>query len=509
MGAEVRDLLLAPRLVPDRVEALLRPYGFRDPQRADRDLQALAGDPHARTLLASMLEEVLRAAAASADPESALSRFEHLARAEGSPSRLLSHLRSDPRLVEVVLRVLGGSPYVAETLVRHPEWVYWLSEPGVLQRPRSRREIEADLRRSLGPLRALERQKDALRVAKRREILHIAVRDLLHLASVDETLAALSLLAGALIEAALHVAAGDARRAPLRGFTVLGMGKLGGGELNFSSDVDLIYVYDRDSGRWGRGDAAPARGQYFQDLARRLTAVLAEVTQEGHVYRVDLRLRPEGRMGSVALPLPAFARYYRTRGATWERLALLKAWPVAGDRALGATVLERLRPFVYGRPFAEAALGEVRRLKRQIDQRMAVRAESARHVKLGVGGIREVELLTQVLQLRHGRRRAGLRQRGTMAALTALSGAGLLGAGEHQTVARAYLFLRDVENKLQVVSNTQVHALPLDAEGLRACARRLGYQDRPGLAASDAFLADYRRHTAAVHEIFRRVLGHD
>src|SRR5262245_50416163 len=122
MGAEVRDLLLAPRLAPDQAEALLRPYGFRDPQRADRDLQALAADPHARTLLASMLDEVLRAAAASADPESALSRFEHLARAEGSPSRLLSHLASDPRLVDVVVRALGGSPYVAETLVRHPQW---------------------------------------------------------------------------------------------------------------------------------------------------------------------------------------------------------------------------------------------------------------------------------------------------------------------------------------------------------------------------------------------------
>jgi glutamate-ammonia-ligase adenylyltransferase len=518
MSLGVRDLLLAPRLAPDRVEALLRPYGFRDPLRADRDLQAVARDPHARELLAPILEDVLRASAASADPEGALSRFEHLVRADGSAARVLSHLGSDPRMVDVLLRVLGASPYLAEALVRHPEWLYWLSEPRVLERPRSRAEVEGDLRRALAPLHTLERKKDALRIVKRREIVHIAVRDLLRLASVEQTVAALSLLAETLIEAALRVAddalrgstglppAPAARRA-VSGFTVLGMGKLGGAELNFSSDVDLIYVYDTDRGRMGRGASAPERGQYFQDLARGLTSLLAEVTGEGHVYRVDLRLRPEGRMGSLALPLPAFARYYRTRGATWERLALLKAWPVAGDRALGARVLERVRPFVYGRPFGEAALADVRRLKGQIDHKLALRAESGRHVKLGVGGIREVELLTQVLQLRHGRRRVDLRQRGTLAALRALTHAKRLRADDHETLAHAYVFLRDVENKLQVVSNTQVHALPEDPEGMRACALRLGYRDRPALSARDALLADYRRHTAAVHRLFGDVMG--
>ena len=231
------------------------------------------------------------------------------------------------------------------------------------------------------------------------------------------------------------------------------------------------------------------------------------MTGEGHVYRVDLRLRPEGRMGSVALPVSAFASYYRSRGANWERLALLKAWPVAGDRELGRRVLERVRPFVYGRPFGDEALADVRRLKRQIDQQVALRAESARHVKLGVGGIREVELLTQVLQLRHGRRRADLRPRGTLPALRALAHAKLLRPDEHEVLARAYVFLRNVENKLQVVSNTQVHALPDDADGIRACALRLGYRDLPALGAGDALLADYRHHTATVHRLFGEVVG--
>jgi glutamate-ammonia-ligase adenylyltransferase len=238
-----------------------------------------------------------------------------------------------------------------------------------------------------------------------------------------------------------------------------------------------------------------------------LTAALAEVTGEGHVYRVDLRLRPEGGAGSVALPLTAFAAYYRTRGANWERLALLKAWPVAGDRDLGGRCLERTRPFVFNRPFEEAALSEVRRLKRQIDERTSQRSEAARHVKLGVGGIREVELLTQVLQARFGRRRPRLRQRGTLPALDALLEEDLLSPAEHRTLQRAYVFLRDVENKLQMVSDAQVHLLPEDPEEIRRCALRLSYRDREGLGAGEALLVDYRRHTEAVHAIYERVVG--
>jgi glutamate-ammonia-ligase adenylyltransferase len=325
-------------------------------------------------------------------------------------------------------------------------------------------------------------------------------------------------VAEALIEAALLVAETGLRESlglpPPRpaagrpGFVVLGMGKLGGRELNFSSDVDLVYVYDRDHGGVGRGRAGPSRGQYHQALARRLTAALGEVTAEGHVYRVDLRLRPEGGAGSVTLPLSAFAAYYRTRGATWERLALLKAWPVAGDRDLGARCLQRTRGFVFNRPFEEPALAEVRRLKRQIDQRTSQRSEQGRHVKLGVGGIREVELLTQVLQARFGRQRPGLRQRGTLPALDALLEEDLLAPAEHRTLQKAYLFLRDVENKLQVVSDAQVHVLPEDPEEIRRCALRLGYRDGDGdLTAREALLTDYRRHTEAVHRLYARVVG--
>ena len=518
---DVRDVVLAPRLAPDRVAALLRPYGFRDPARADRELQAIAEDPHARELLGELLADVLAALAASADPDAALARLERFARASGSSAALLSHLRADPRMIDVLATTFGASPFMAEILIRHPGWFYWLSEPEVLARSRTKDEVARDLEAVLEPLHTEERRLDALRLAKRREILHIGMRDLLRLSTVEDTVGALSLLAEALIEAACLVAEDGLRtalglrplpapahgRAARTGFTVLGLGKLGGGELNFSSDVDLVYLYAADRGRVPGGASAPDRGDYFQALARRVTSALVEVTGEGYVYRVDLRLRPEGRSGSVARSLRSFEEYYRARGATWERLALLKAWPVGGDRALGARFLERVRPFVYGRPFDAAALEDVRRVKQQIDRRVAQRAQTHRHVKLGVGGIREIEFICQVMQVRFGGRHRSLRERSTLGALDALRRARLLALEEHDALVKAYLFLRDVENKLQMVSDAQVHSLPEAPEEVRACAVRLGYRSREGLRAEEALLSYYRSHTEATHRIFEDVLG--
>jgi [glutamine synthetase] adenylyltransferase / [glutamine synthetase]-adenylyl-L-tyrosine phosphorylase len=512
---DVRALLLARRLEPHRAAALLRPYGFRDPLAADRELQAMAEDPGVRRRLAAILPGLLEGLGASADPDGALRRLERFFRAAGNASAVLGHLAADPRLIDVLTVAFGASPFMAEILTRHPAWLYWLSEPDVLDRARTRKEMRASLRASLAPLRTEESRLDALRLAKRQEILHIGVRDLLRRSTVEETVRALSVLADTLIEAAgaiaeeaLRTSLGLAAGKPqVAGFTVLGLGKLGGDELNFSSDVDLVYLYRSDDGRMSRAASAPARGDYFQALARRLTSVLGSVTGEGHVYRVDLRLRPEGRAGAVAHSLRAMEEYYRHRGATWERLALLKARPVAGDRALGKRFAQRVASFIYGRPFDAAALDEIRRLKRQVDGRIAQRSESHRHVKLGVGGIREIELACQVLQVRFGNRRPRLRRRGSLAALEALREERLLAGPEHDALRGAYLFLRDVENKLQMVADTQVHALPEGPEETRACALRLGYRCPPGQAPEDALMADYRRHTDAVHRIFEDVLA--
>ena len=498
MSADIKDLLLAPRLDPHHVSVLLTPYGFKDPAKADANLQAVAADPSDRQLTANILGDLLTCVSQSADPDQALNYFERFTRAALNKKQLLSYLQASPQALEILARALGASPYMAEILIRDPHHFYWVTDPQILYTRRKKRDVQRELAQTLRVLDAAQTQLDYLRVVKRREMLHIGVRDLLRLCSVEDTLAALSNLAESLISMAHWICTSALRRQygipknAFTGFTVLGMGKLGGGELNFSSDVDLIYLYasDRDE------VASLSASEYFRRLAQKITAGLNEFTSEGYVYRVDLRLRPEGISGYIAYPLDGFARYYQSRLSTWERLALLKAWPVAGNRALGRAFLDMVRPFIYGGGFDAAALDDIRSMKSKIDEKMLLRDQRSRNVKLGTGGIREIELIVQSLQVRHGGQTAQIRQRSTLGGLAALCAQNLISRQESDVLTQAYVFLRDVENKLQMANDAQIHSLPRDETELTVVARTLGY------TTADDFQREYQRRTGEVNLIF-------
>src|SRR5262245_30585118 len=513
----IKKLLLAPRLDPQQAFALLSPYGFKEPAKADANLQALADDAPARRSLAEILEEFLDNVSQSADPDQALNYFERFARAAVNKIHLFSYLNDSPRTLEILAKTFGGSPYMAEILIRDPHYLYWVTDPLILYRVRKKREIERELARALRTTADERKRLDYLRVLKRREMLQIGVRDLLRLSTVEETLTALSTLAEALISGAHWICASALRneygipRKAFGGFTILGMGKLGGGELNFSSDVDLIYLYASDQEEVREESATISASEYFRRLCQKITVALSEFTGEGYVYRVDLRLRPEGKTGNIAYSLDGFERYYQSRGETWERLALLKAWPVAGDRALGQRFLEMANPFVYDRPFDLKALEEVRGIKRKIDQQMSIRHKGRqqrnRNVKLGAGGIREIELIVQALQVCHGARTPQIRDRNTLKSLVGLCDQSLISEEESETLTQAYVFLRDVENKLQMVNDAQTHSLPFEGGELTACARRLGYSDNELAGASELFLRDYQLHTGQVNRIFEAIFS--
>ncbi len=507
----VTDLLLAPRLDRAQVAALLRPYSFKDAVKADANLQAMAEDPAERQVLAAILEELLAAVSQSADPDQALNYFERFARAALNRTHLFSYLKDSPRTIEMLAKTLGGSPYMSEILIRDPQHFYWVSDPQTLHSPRKKRAIERELLRTLKLLADEQKQLDYLRFFKRREMLHIGVRDLLRLCSVEETLTALSVLAEALISAAYWISARALRRTyqipakAFTNFTILGMGKLGGRELNFSSDVDLIYVYSA-----GEEDVPSiSASDYFLRLSQKITAGLDEFTAEGYVYRVDLRLRPEGKAGHIAYSLDGYQRYYQTRLRTWERLALLKAWPAAGSRALGRAFLEMAREFIYDAPFDAGSRDDVRSMKQKIDRKMVVSRQLTRNVKLGTGGIREIELIAQSLQVCHGGGLPQIRERNTLKTLQALCEESLITVEERDTLTRAYIFLRNVENKLQMANDAQTHSLPLEQAELTTCARLLGYFDNDSGLAAEHLLRDYQRHTGEVNSIFERIFGPD
>lgn len=508
-ASNIKDLLLAPQMDRQTVASLLQPYGLKDVVRADANLQTVAADPSERQLLASILPELLECVAQSANPDQALSYFERFARAGLNKAQLFSHLASSPQAMEILVRSLGGSTYMAEILIRDPELLYWVTDPQTLRRPRTKREIQREIVRTAKALATETQQLDYLRSLKRREMLHIGVRDLLRLSTVEETWSALSVLADALIAATYWICASALRReygisgSAFSGFTVIAMGKLGGGELNFSSDVDLMYLYAASD----ESASGMAASEFFGRLSQKITLGLSNLTGEGYVYRVDLRLRPEGSSGNVADSLQGFRRYYETRLASWERLALLKARPVAGNRALGSVFLAMVQDFIYGGGFGAHVVEDILTMKRKIDEKIAGRRLAGRNVKLGRGGIREIELIAQSLQVCYGGRVPEIRQRNTTRALRSLLDHSFLAQAEYEALTTAYVFLRDVENKLQMVHDAQTHSLPLAEDELAACASLLGYRSEDGSSGVEAFERDYSHHTGNVSRLFSEFLG--
>lgn len=527
---DVRRLLLASRLERDVVAVLLKPYGFTDAARADANIQSMAGEPRSRELLAAFLKELLDAVAETADPDQALTHWDRFLQTAGNRISLFQYLASAPRILHLLCALFGNSPYLAQTLIRDPLLVYWLAEEQVLIRCPSRRELGRVVQSMLANVIALELKLDALRRFKRREMLRIGVRDLLRLSSVRETTAALSDLASVAIQAAYEIVDHDGRQRygkPMHqdragkwrdtGFTVIGMGKLGGGELNYSSDVDLIYVYASENGQ-----TRPIKGQrqtvsipneeYFEYLARDLTKALAEHTHEGMVFRVDLRLRPEGTVGSLAGSLARYQQYYRTRGQGWERQAMLKARPIAGNETVGKAFLRMIRPFIFGSinppDGREGIIEQVKRIKGMIDEKMSDRGHERRNVKLGIGGIREIEFLVQALQMLYGARLPSILDSNTLGALERFRQNRVLSSEECQELTKAYVFLRDVEHKLQMVNDVQTHALPDSPEELARCAIRLGYASSDREKAKADFLKDHRSHTARVNGLFKKFVEH-
>lgn len=352
-------------------------------------------------------------------------------------------------------RLLLASDFAFETLQRWPE--LW---PGVLS-------VAPDLPLELPTEAALE-WPQRLRHYRVQQAFAILVGDVIGRNSVETTLAASSALADRCIEAALAAVQcnlaqhhgwlrdADGREQSL---VVFALGKLGGGELNFSSDVDLVFAYPEG----GRSDGArPLDAEaWFVRAGQRLIQLLDEVTADGFGYRVDMRLRPFGSSGRLALPFAAMEQYFQQEGRDWERYAWIKARAAAGDIEGGEQLLEILRPFVYRRYLDYGALDGLRDMKALIAAEVE-RREMAEHVKLGPGGIRELEFLVQALQLVRAGREPALRQRGLLAALAALTEAGHFSTAVAECLADAYRFLRQLENRLQMVADQQVHQLPDD-----------------------------------------------
>lgn len=390
--------------------------------------------------------------------------------------------------VPMLPRVFAASEFAARTCAQHPAVLRELVSGGELFRAYRAGEIAHRVSRATADAPDEAALKARLRAARQREMLRIAFRDLAGWADLGEVAAAATELADACLEAAserLYTWAvarhgrplGESGRTPV-GLVVLGLGKLGGRELNFSSDIDLVFAYAEDGETRGDGASAQALSnhEFFVRLCQRLIGVLSETTTDGFVFRVDARLRPFGASGPLALSFDAMEQYYQAHGRDWERYALIKARVAAGDRAAGAELVERLKPFVYRRYLDYGAFEAIRSMKAMIAREVS-RKGLQDDIKLGWGGIREIEFLVQTLQMIRGGREPALQEPNLLTALVRLAARGYVDAAARAELAAAYVFLRNVEHRLQMVNDAQTQTLPRDALERERIAFACGYDD--------------------------------
>jgi len=459
------------------------------------------------------------------DPDMSLNSLERFLKELDPVSQFITEVRKKPGVLTSLIVLFGASRFLAVySASTAAETFGLLCDPAYLANPDHKELLDDRLTALLNDVTRDDDFFRSLRRFRKQEMLRIGLRDLLGKADLTETVGELSNLSEVCLQAAYERVDAELRgrfgkpvvqepdgNGSTAGFAVIGMGKLGGGELNFSSDIDLMYVYTAD----GETEGVPgpegsltnriSNHQFFIKLAEKLSAAIGQNTADGFVFRVDLRLRPEGQRGPLAQSLGGYEIYYESWGQTWERSALIKARFVAGDEAVGREFLARITPFVYRKYIDFGAIVEIREMKQKINRDVEQKGKTHRDVKLGYGGIREIEFLIQSLQLIYGGRDRGLREKNSLKALHTLAQKGLLTYQEVADLSKAYTFLRTVEHRLQILNDLQTQTLPAGEAELRALARRTGYLE-PG-QGTEMLLRDYASHTLKVRGLYDNLLS--
>jgi len=448
--------------------------------------------------------------AQSADPHSALLRTESFC--DRHPGHF-QHIASIPFGLQSLLAVFSSSDFLTEEVLQNPDWLLTILESGWLHRIRTGVEMMAELESWLTTADGVPKP---VRLAsfRRRQILRILLRDVLGFAALSEITDELSNVADALLDVTYRrlrldlIARHGTPRLPSGdecGFSVLALGKLGANELNYSSDIDLLFLYQGDG--QSDGENSISNREFFKKISTRLTDLLATHTAEGFCYRVDLRLRPDGRLGEVCISLDAAKKYYSSRARDWELQMLLKARVAAGERPPGRDFLEWVQPMIYSTTLDFSAIEAMSETRERINEKLNARRRSqGLDIKLSRGGIRDIEFLVQCLQRVHGGRAAWLRNSATLLALVRLRDKDLLSDSEYSRLASAYLFLRHLEHRLQFASDRQTHTLPDRPDLLALFARRMPLNLLNGNPTAEELRRLVNLHLEHVQEIYQRVI---
>jgi glutamate-ammonia-ligase adenylyltransferase len=505
----------------DAARPCLHRWHLRDRERGYRNLCQLAAvlAPEAFRELTHALGRILPRCP---DPDLGLNNLERFLTDPRGQAQLPCLLEPRTRTLETLVQLFSSSQFFSDLLVVNPDYLEMLRIP--LRSSPSRAELTAQLQEEVDATFEDSAVLRTFRRFRQRHTLRIGANDLVRERPLEEITRDISRVADVSLEVALKVALrhisrrfGDPMTAsgtPAR-CTILAFGKHGGKELNYSSDIDLMFLYDEEGQTAGRRIQSLGNDEFFARVTSEVVRLLSAHTEHGQAYRIDLRLRPEGHRGALARSLPSTLAYYDTLGRTWERQALIKLRPVAGDKRLGEEFLKAIEPFVYRKYLSLAEINEIKALKRQIEHRTRRQGEAETDVKTGRGGIRDVEFTIQFLQLLNGGDLPEVRQRNTLKALQYLEAVGCLTDQEYHILYRNYRFLRQTEHRIQLMFDLQTHRLPERELERQRLALSLGFgqsiaeadfalQEQARDCAVNEFLAFYRECT----DLNRKILDH-
>jgi [glutamine synthetase] adenylyltransferase / [glutamine synthetase]-adenylyl-L-tyrosine phosphorylase len=435
-------------------------------------------------------------------PGGAIKNLCRFVEATGARESFLNLFQKNEKFLELLLILFGSSGLLSQIIIRNPELLDLLADMEAVYRFKTPEKISEDLDKYLLKGTTLDEKSLILRRFKQAEELRIGVRYLIKEAGLEGTLSDLSSLADVYLQAVFKLACEELSHkgdhAVDKTFCIIGMGKLGGGELNFGSDLDLIFVYD---------ELNESDGGHYAAISQLILKLTSEMNSAGYAYKIDTDLRPEGGAGVLVMSIAGYERYFKTRARIWEQQAMVRARVVAGSKEVGKKFIEQIHSFVFQDNFKYGALIEISRMRERMELELAQEKTKGKNVKIGFGGIADLEFAIQIMQLMHGKKNPRIRKTNTMSAFDMFVAQGMIDQNKANQVKDNYLFLRRLECALRIISETPTNNLPKEIIDLAQLARLMSYIGNNADNLANAFLIDYEKNTLQMREYYRETIG--